>query len=120
MSIGDPTTHNLGHYRGRYRVPRRAVIFIPNPDAIEAGARCLETAEAEGLKVLGVIVGDWDAVVAMLRDGTVTVVVADSRTDLPADREPHLLIVAEQPAPGPGPHRRTARTTRIIRRGAAT
>jgi hypothetical protein len=116
----DITTINLGRFRGRYRV-QRAAIFIPDADAVESAARCLECAEANELQVIGVVVGDWHVIESMLRDGTVTIVVADSRTDLPPDREPRLLIVAEQPPErGPRGTTRNTRTTRIIRRGAAT
>jgi hypothetical protein len=121
VSSRDITTVNLGRFRGRYRLPhqrpQRAVIFIPDAGAIDAADRCSDLGEAHHLQVVGVIVGDWAAVLAMLRDGTVTVVIADRRDDLPADREPRIEIVADQPPPL---GRRTARTSRITRRDAAT
>lgn len=92
----------------------RYLIFVPDGDAGEALAECLEYAQREHPEWTsgGVIVGHWTAVVTMLSQGLADVVLIAQRSHLPRDRFPRVVSVEEELAgtlPAPRDSRRPGR-----------
>ncbi|WP_433292454.1 hypothetical protein ACQP2F_28045 [Actinoplanes sp. CA-030573] len=73
-----------------------AVIFV-QPDKFEANAaRCLDYCAARRYEVAGLVCGDWEAALQMLRDGLAGVIVVSSAAQLDPDREPRIEVVPKR------------------------
>jgi hypothetical protein len=73
-----------------------AVIFV-QPDRFDVhAARCLDYCAAMRYEVAGLICGDWNAALQMLKDGLASVVVVSSMTQLDPHREPRIEVVPKR------------------------
>lgn len=99
------------------RIATHYLIYIPHGDAAQALADCLSYAEIEHPEWIpaGVVVGQWQAIVALLADNHADVVLIAARAHLPADRIPRVVAVEEELS-GPPPRdsrRPTGRRPRL-------
>lgn len=73
-----------------------AVIFV-QPERFDVhAARCLDYCAAMRYDVAGLICGDWNAALRMLRDGLATVIVVSSMNQLDPHREPRIEVVPKR------------------------
>ncbi|WP_203821769.1 hypothetical protein [Paractinoplanes ferrugineus] len=73
-----------------------AVIFV-QPDRFDVhAARCLDYCASMRYEVAGLICGDWDAALRMLKDGLAAVIVVSSMTQLDPQREPRIEVVPKR------------------------
>jgi hypothetical protein len=73
-----------------------AVIFVQAEKFEANAARCLDYCAARRYEVAGLICGDWDAALQMLRDGLAGVIVVGSAAHLDPEREPRIEVVPKR------------------------
>jgi hypothetical protein len=73
-----------------------AVIFVQTERFDVHAARCLDYCAAMRYDVAGLICGDWNAALQMLKDGLATVIVVSSMSQLDPQREPRIEIVPKR------------------------
>lgn len=106
----NPAPTNDPYYRPR------AVIFIPNTDALEAGARCLDHVQRRRFHLVGTVT-DYDEARRYLEDGRADVMVMDRPDDVPPTTRRQFEFAAQwTPGRNQG---RVHRRTRVIRPSAA-
>ena len=77
-----------------------AVIFVPAVGQLAPHAsRCADHCKARGYDIVGVVTGDWPAVLSMLRNGTAAVCVVSRRDHLAPTAEPRIEIARATPHP---------------------
>ena len=70
-----------------------AVIFV-QPEKFDVNAaRCLEYCAVMRYDVAGLICGDWQAALQMLKDGLAGVIVVSTMAQLDPEREPRVEVV---------------------------
>ena len=73
-----------------------AVVYVRPENYSVSASRCLEHCTARKYNVVGLIPGDWDAAMRMLREGTASVVVVSSADQLDAGCEPRVEVVPKR------------------------
>jgi hypothetical protein len=73
-----------------------AVIFV-QPDKFHANAaRCLDYCATMRYEVVGLVHGDWEAALRMVREGLAEVIVVSSIADLDPARQPRIEVVPKR------------------------
>jgi hypothetical protein len=70
-----------------------AVIFVQPEKRDANAARCLDYCAAMRYEVAGLVCGDWQAALQMLKDGLAEVIVVASMAQLDPEREPRIEVV---------------------------
>lgn len=91
-----------------------AVIFIPAGRNHLYADQCYDYCTARGYRVAGVVTGDWDAVLEMLRNHSADVVVVARADHLDPNREPRVEVVGDG-GPVPQDHSPERRRPRRLR-----
>ena len=73
-----------------------AVVYVRPDNYSVSAARCLEHCTARKYHVVGLIQGDWDAAMRMLREGLASVVVVSSADQLDPGSEPRVEVVPKR------------------------
>lgn len=77
-----------------------AVIFVPyGQGKLRYGSQCLTYCSVRGYDVVGVVVGDWSAVVDVVIRGRAGVVVVARVQHLDPNREPRVEVAILDPRP---------------------
>lgn len=75
----------------------RAVIFVPSDAREPHTTSCAHHCQAKGYDIVGVVAGDWGAVLDMFRDGEATVAVVADPAHIDPDWEPRVELAGRGP-----------------------